>query len=62
MLKLTLRPRERVVVNGCVIRNGDRRQSLTVENRAEVVLAEADVPKAMASAFQQGNLRAEDSM
>jgi uncharacterized protein YqfA (UPF0365 family) len=34
----------------------------TVENRAEVVLAEADVPKAMASAFEQGNLRAEDSM
>lgn len=34
----------------------------TVENRAEVVLAEADVPKAMANAFQQGNLRAEDSM
>ena len=27
MLKLTLRPRERVVVNGCVIRNGDRRQA-----------------------------------
>jgi uncharacterized protein YqfA (UPF0365 family) len=34
----------------------------TVENRAEVVLAEADVPKAMANAFLQGNLRAGDSM
>ena len=34
----------------------------TVENRAEVVLAEAEVPQAMANAFQQGNLRAEDSI
>ena len=34
----------------------------TVENRAEVVLAEAQVPQAMASAFEAGNLRAEDSM
>ena len=30
--------------------------------RAEVVLAEAEVPQAMANAFQQGNLRAEDSI
>ena len=34
----------------------------TVENRSEVVLAEADVPRAMASAFEQGNLRAGDSI
>jgi uncharacterized protein YqfA (UPF0365 family) len=34
----------------------------TVENRAEVVLAEAEVPQAMANAFEAGNLRAEDSM
>lgn len=44
MLKLTLKPRERVVVNGCVIRNGDRRQSLTVENRADIV-RESDLLK-----------------
>ena len=44
MLKLTLRPRERVVVNGCVIRNGDRRQALTVENRADIV-RESDLSK-----------------
>ena len=44
MLKLTLRPRERVVVNGCVIRNGDRRQALTVENRADIV-RESDLLK-----------------
>mgnify|MGYP000173842965 FL=1 len=49
MLKLTLRPRERVVVNGCVIRNGDRRQSLTVENRADIV-RESDLLKADAQA------------
>ncbi|MBW4961647.1 flagellar biosynthesis repressor FlbT [Sulfitobacter sp. CW3] len=44
MLKLTLKPRERVVVNGCVIRNGDRRQALTVENRADIV-RESDLLK-----------------
>jgi len=37
-------------------------KAATVENRAEVVLAEADVPIAMAHAFELGNLRAEDSM
>jgi flagellar biosynthesis repressor protein FlbT len=44
MLKLTLKPRERVVVNGCVIRNGDRRQALMVENRADIV-RESDLLK-----------------
>ncbi len=33
----------------------------TIENRAEVVLAEVEVPRALAGAFKQGNLRAEDS-
>ena len=37
-------------------------KAATVENRAEVVLAEAEVPIAMAHAFEVGNLRAEDSM
>lgn len=37
-------------------------KAATVENRAEVVLAEAEVPIAMAHAFELGNLRAEDSM
>jgi uncharacterized protein YqfA (UPF0365 family) len=32
-------------------------QALTQENRAHVVLAEADVPKAMAEAFHKGQLR-----
>ena len=36
-LRLTLKPSERIVVNGCVIRNSDRRQVLIVENRADVV-------------------------
>lgn len=49
MLKLTLKPHERVVVNGCVIRNGDRRQALTVENRADIV-RESDLLKAEAQA------------
>lgn len=33
-------------------------RALTQENQAEVVLAEANVPKAMASAYRDGNLRA----
>ena len=32
-------------------------QALTVENRAAVVLAEAEVPKAIANAYLVGNLR-----
>jgi len=32
--------------------------ALTQENRAKVVLAEAEIPKAMAQAFRAGNLRA----
>lgn len=36
-LKLTLKPHERVVINGCVIRNADRRQVLMIESRADVV-------------------------
>jgi len=33
-------------------------RALTQENRAKVVLAEADIPKAMADSFRGGNLRA----
>jgi flagellar protein FlbT len=37
-LKLTLKPDERVVINGCVIRNSDRRHSVTIESpQADVV-------------------------
>ncbi len=36
-LKLTLKPGERIVINGCAIRNSDRRQVLTIESRADVV-------------------------
>ena len=36
-LKLTLKPNEKIIINGCVIRNSDRRQSLTIENRADVI-------------------------
>ncbi|MFQ5733169.1 MAG: flotillin-like protein FloA [Planctomycetaceae bacterium] len=34
-------------------------QALTQENRAKVVLAEAEVPQAMAAAYREGNLRTE---
>ncbi|MDG4648640.1 flagellar biosynthesis repressor FlbT [Roseibacterium sp. SDUM158017] len=37
-LKLNLKPDERVVINGCVIRNSNRRHTLTIESqRADVV-------------------------
>ena len=42
VLKLTLKPGERVAINGAVIVNGDRRASLMVENHARV-LRESDI-------------------
>ncbi len=36
-LRLTLKPYERVIVNGCILRNGARRQVLDVENRADIL-------------------------
>ncbi|MCE8008965.1 flagellar biosynthesis repressor FlbT [Aestuariivita sp.] len=36
-LKLTLKPNEKLIINGCVIQNADRRQTLTIENRADVI-------------------------
>lgn len=41
-LKLSLRPGEKVAVNGAVLVNGDRRATLTVENHA-AVLRERDI-------------------
>lgn len=41
-LKLSLRPGEAVIVNGAVIRNGDRRGSVLLQNRARV-MREKDV-------------------
>lgn len=50
-LRLTLKPGERVAINGAVIVNGDRRTSLAIENQAQILrekdimtLAEADSP------------------
>lgn len=50
-LRITLAPGERIVVNGCAIRGGARRQVLTFEDRADVLrgrdmldAAEADTP------------------
>lgn len=36
-LKLKLRPDETVVVNGCLIKNGPRRNSLIIENFANII-------------------------
>ena len=36
-LNLTLKPFERVVVNGCMMRNGGRKSTITVETRADII-------------------------
>ena len=41
------------------VANEQQMKALTVENRAQVVLAEADVPRAMADAFRRGSLRSD---
>ncbi|MGB7317133.1 MAG: flagellar biosynthesis repressor FlbT, partial [Planktotalea sp.] len=41
-LRLTLKPNERILINGCVVRNSDRRQLLVIENQADIV-READL-------------------
>ncbi|MFT6676405.1 MAG: flagellar protein FlbT [Sulfitobacter sp.] len=41
-LRLTLKPNERILINGCVVRNSDRRQLLIIENHADIV-READL-------------------
>ena len=41
-LKLTLKPGEKLVINGAVIENGDRRAVLVVKNRASI-LREKDI-------------------
>jgi flagellar protein FlbT len=41
-LKLTLKPGERVAINGAVIVNGDRRTTFAVENQARI-LREKDI-------------------
>jgi len=44
-LKLVLKPHERIAVNGAVLRNGDRRAALLVENPARL-LREGDIMQA----------------
>jgi flagellar protein FlbT len=41
-LRLTLKPGERIAVNGAVLVNGDRRASLLIENQARI-LREKDI-------------------
>ncbi|HSK40410.1 MAG TPA: flagellar biosynthesis repressor FlbT [Arenibaculum sp.] len=36
-LKLRLKPNERVVINGCVVQNDNRRYTLTVGNFAQII-------------------------
>lgn len=48
-LNLTLKPFERIVVNGCMMRNGGRKTTLTIENRADII-RETDLLKPEAAA------------
>ena len=36
-LNLTLKPNEVILINGCVVRNSDRRQTLMIESKGDVV-------------------------
>ena len=36
-LNLTLKPFERIIVNGCMLRNGGRKSTPTVETRADII-------------------------
>jgi flagellar protein FlbT len=36
-LKLTLKPNEKIIINGCVVRNAPRKQTLTIETHADVI-------------------------
>lgn len=36
-LRITLKPDERIIVNGCILKNGPRRHVLEIENRADVL-------------------------
>jgi len=52
-LKLSLKPGETFVVNGAVVRNGDRRGVLLLENRARV-LREKDILRPADATTQAG--------
>jgi flagellar protein FlbT len=43
-LKLSLKPNEKLVINGAVVANGDRRTSLIIHNKASI-LREKDIMK-----------------
>jgi len=44
-LKLTLKPGEKIAINGAVVVNGDRRTEFVVENKASI-LRESDIMRA----------------
>ncbi|WP_163851550.1 flagellar biosynthesis repressor FlbT [Pseudooceanicola aestuarii] len=48
-LKLTLKPFEKVVINGCMMRNGGRKTTMSVESRADII-RETDLLKPAAVA------------
>lgn len=48
-LHLSLRPGERIIINGCVIRNGPRRHMFEVENRADILRGDEMLEEATAT-------------
>lgn len=54
-LKLSLKPKEAVVVNGAVLRNGDRRGTILLQNQARV-LRQKDVLQPDATQSQEQHL------
>jgi flagellar biosynthesis repressor protein FlbT len=48
-LRLTLKPGERVILNGCIVRNAGRaRMDLEIENRSDVLRAEEIITESQA--------------
>ena len=48
-LRLTLKPGERVILNGCIVRNAGRtRMDLEIENRSDVLRAEDIITETLA--------------
>ena len=62
-LNLTLKPFERIIVNGCMLRNGGRKSTLTVETRADII-RETDLlgPEAARQHIEEHLARAEQHL
>ena len=53
-LKLSLKPGEKLVLNGAVLTNGDKRASLIIQNKA-CLLRERDILQQLVAASNDGH-------